>query len=288
MAASIAEIKKQMTDDFIANETVKQLYSLQAGKSFEEQFSAVSIESIIFFIVATAIWLNAQLFDQHKTDVLAILRDNKPHTANWYATRAKEFQFGYELNGETDQYNNERLTDVQIETARVVKFAAAVEASDQSVLFIKIATEANGTKQPISGAQLIAFNAYLGRIKDAGVRITTINSPADDLRLKMDIYYNPLILNSSGCRLDGTNDTPVQNAIRDYISNLSFNGLYVNQSLVDRLQVVDGVEIAELLQASSRYGGQVGYTAINARSRPYAGYYRITNSNLILNFIANE
>lgn len=285
---TIAEIKNQMTDNFIANETVKQLYNLQEGKSFEEQFSTVSLENIIFFIVATAMWINAQLFDQHKVDVLAILRDNKAHTPNWYATRSKEFQFGYELIEGTDQYDNSVLTAEQIQAAQVVKFAAAVEADDQSVLFVKVATYNNDVKQPLNSAQLVAFTAYLGRIKDAGVRITIINSPADDLRLEMDIYYNPLILDNEGKRLDGTSDTPVQDAIRDYISNLSFNGLYINQSLVDKLQGVEGVEIAELQQASARYGAQVNYIPINARSRPYAGYYQITDKNLILNFIANE
>jgi hypothetical protein len=285
---TIAEIKAQMTDAFIANETVKQLYNLQQGKTFEEQFSTVSLENILFFIVAMAMWLNVQLFDRHKTDVLAILRDNKAHTSNWYATRAKEFQFGYELSGDTDMYDNSQLTAEQIQAAQIVKFAASVETSDQSILFVKIASETNGVKQPISSTQLVAFTAYLGRIKDAGVRITVINSPADDLRLVMDIYYDPLTLDNSGKRLDGSNNTPVQNAIRDYISNLSFNGLYVNQSLVDKLQAVPGVEIAELKEASSRYGTQVNYSPINARSIPYAGYYRITDSNLVLNFIANE
>lgn len=285
---TIDEIKAQITDAFIANETVRQLYNLQDGKSFEEQFSTVSLENIIFFIVATAMWLNAQLFDQHKVDVLAILRDNKAHTPNWYATRSKEFQFGHELIEGTDQYDSSTLTDEQIQAAQVVKFAAAVEADDQSILFVKVATYNNDVKQPLNSAQLVAFTAYLGRIKDAGVRITVVNSPADDLRLEMDIYYNPLILDNEGKRLDGTDDTSVQDAIRDYISNLSFNGLYINQSLVDKLQAVDGVEIAELQKASSRYGTQVNYIPINARSRPYAGYYQITDQNLILNFIANE
>lgn len=285
---TIAEIKKQMTDAFLANETVRQLYNLQDDKTFEEQFSKVSIENILFFIVATAMWLTAQLFDQHKTDILTILRDNKAHTPAWYATRAKEFQFGHELTEGTDQYDNSALTDEQIRAAQVVKFAAAVEADDQSILFVKVATYNNDVKQPLSSAQLVAFTAYLGRIKDAGVRMMVRNEPPDDLRLKMDIYYNPLILDSDGARLDGTAATPVQNAIRDYVSNLSFNGLYINQSLVDRLQGVEGVEIAELKEASSRYGSQVNYTVINARSVPYAGYYQVTDNNLLLNFIANE
>lgn len=285
---TIAEIKAQMTDAFINNETVKKAYDLQAGKSFEEQFSTVSLENIIFFIVATAMWLNVQLFDQHKIDVLEILRDNKAHTPSWYATRAKEFQFGHELTEGTDQYDNSKLTAEQIQAAQIVKFAAAVEADDQSVLFVKVATYNNNIKQPLNNSQLVAFSSYLGRIKDAGVRITVINSTADDLRLEMDIYYNPLILDSDGRRLDGSDDMPVQKAIREYISNLSFNGLYINQSLVDKCQAVDGVEIAELQQASSRYGAQVNYRSINARSRPYAGYYQVTDQNLILNFIANE
>lgn len=285
---TIAELKAQMTDAFMANETVKKAYNLQAGKSFEEQFSIVSLENILFFIVATAMWLNAQLFNQHKTDVLNILRLNKAHTPNWYATRAKEFQFGHELTEGTDQYNNSALTAEQIQAAQVVKFAAAVEADDQSVLFVKVATYNNNIKQPLNSIQLAAFNNYLSMIKDAGVRITVVNSPADDLHLEMDIYYDPLILDNEGRRLDGSDNAPVQTAIRDYISKLSFNGLYVNQSLVDRLQTINGVEIAELKQASSRYGNQVNYRPINARSRPYAGYYQVTDRNLILRFIANE
>lgn len=285
---TIAEIKAQMTADFISNDTVKQLYNLQDGKTFEDQFSTISLENIIFFIVATAMWLNTQLFDQFKIDIQKILRENRAHTPPWYATRAKEFQYGYDLVPYTDQYDNSGLTPEQITTAQVVKFAAAVEASDQSILMIKIATETDGKKQPVTNPQLTAFTAYIGQIKDAGVRITVINQAADDLRLNMDIYYNPLILDDSGRRLDGSGDTTVQDAIREYISSLDFNGLYTNQALVNKLQTVDGVDIAELKQVSSRFGTNTQFTPINARAIPYAGYYQITEANLMLNFIANE
>lgn len=285
---TIAEIKAQIASAYISNETVKERYNLQDGKNFDEQFSTISLENITFFIVATAISLVYKVFAQFKIDILSILKNNKAHTPNWYATRAKEFQFGHELVHETDQYDNSALTPDQIEAARVVKFAAAIEASDQSVLFLKVATEKNGTKQPIQNAQLVALTSYIGRIKDAGVRISLINSPGDNLRLEMDIYYNPLILDNEGKRLDGSNDTPVQDAIRGYISNLSFNGFYYNQSLIDSLQVVDGVDIAELIQASSKYGTLVNFRPINARSIPHAGYYQIADKDLILNFISND
>ncbi|GHV13661.1 hypothetical protein FACS1894169_01140 [Bacteroidia bacterium] len=285
---TISEVKKQITDVFISNETVKNLYGLEEGKTFEEQFLPLSLESIFSYTVASAIWLIYAVIEQFKTDIQALLRNEKAHTANWYATRAKDFQFGCDLTVDTDSYDNSALTDEQIEAAKIIKFAAATETEDQSILFLKIANENGGNKQPVTDVQLIAFKAYLGRIKDAGVRISVINAQPDDLRLELDIYYNPLILGSDGSRLDGADETPVQNMIRDYVSNLSFNGLYVNQSLVDRLQTVEGIEIAELKGASSRYGDQVNFTVINARSRPYAGYYKITDDNLILNFIANE
>lgn len=285
---TIADIKKEMTDAFIANKVVQERYGLRADRGFDEQFSKVSLENIIFSVVATAMWFNAKLFAQHKADVLQLLKENRAHTTEWYATRAKEFQFGSELVVGTDQYDNSTLTDEQIEEQQIIKFAASMESANQSYLFIKVATENEGIKQPLNEKQLQALKTYLGKIKDAGVRIKVINEPADFIRLKLDIYYNPMILDVEGKRLDGSDDTPVQSAIEHYISTLSFNGLYVNQSLVDSLQVVEGVEIAELKEASSRYGALVEYRPIDARSVPYAGYYQIAEDDLMLNFIPNE
>jgi len=285
---TIAEIKKTMTDAFIADETIKSLYKLQSDKSFDEQFSVVSLENIIFFITATAMWITHSLFDQLKVDVLEILRSNKAHTANWYATRSMDFQYGHDLIPDTDEYDNTGLTDEEIENSKIVKFAAAVEAVDKSILYVKVATESDGNKQPLSALQLTAFKYYLNSISDAGVRISVINDQPDEMRLHLDIYYDPLVLDKDGKRLDGTENTPVQNAIKNYLKNLPFNGTYTNQSLVDTLQVLEGVNIAELKSASSRYGVYTEYTEIDAREIPHAGYYTISDENLILRFIPNE
>ena len=83
-------------------------------------------------------------------------------------------------------------------------------------------------------------------------------------------------------------ETPVQDAIRNYLANLSFNGTYTNQGLVDTLQVIDGVRIAEIKSAASRYGAYTEFTEINAREIAHAGYYEISDVNLILKFIADE
>ena len=287
---TIAEIKKVQTDAFVSDPDVIAKYGLEEGKTFEEQFSVVSLENILFFIVATAIWLfGDQLLVQHKIDMIAILRDYKVHTPYWYTTLAKQFQFGYNLVGDTDAYDNTGLTEEQIEASRVVKFAAPWQPRDKSILYIKVATEKGGVKEPLSVAQLTALTAYMKEeIPDAGVKIKIINAPADEMRLEFDIYYNPLILDNTGRRLDGTNDTPIQGAIRAYLSNLDFAGLYANHSLIDALQKVDGVEQPELTYAGSRYGTYTEFQKIKGRAVPYAGYYTIADKNLLLNFISNE
>lgn len=285
---TISEIKGIITDSYIKDETIRSLYGLDPNKTFDEQFSKVSLESILFFAVATGIWIACKMFDQHKIDIFTILRDNRAHTTGWYAARSKEFQFGRDLVNDNDFYDNSGLNDEQIEKLRVVKFAVANETNDSALMYLKIATESAGKKQPLNDVQLAAFTNYIGKIKDAGVRIKIVNEPADELRLKMDIYYNPLVLDISGKRVDGVDDTPIQLAIKQYIGNLAFNGFYANQTLVDTIQQVDGVEIVELKEASSKYGNLQDFIPINARSIPRAGYYQISDPNLILNFIANE
>lgn len=285
---TLGEIKAMMTGAFIANEYIKEQYNLEAGKSFEDQFSTVSVENNIFYVVATCMLQIYQMFEQYMVDLLALLRNNKSHTPRWYATRAKEFQFGYELAGDTDQYDNSSLTPEQIKNFQIVKFAAGIEADDQSILFVKIAREVNNVRQPLTAIQYAAFSAYMGRIKDAGVRMSIINAQADELYLNLDIYYDPLVLDADGKRLDGTSDTSIQDAIRNYVGNLSFNGLYTNQALIDALQKVQGVEIAELKEAKSRYGNYSEFKTIDAKAVPYAGYFSVKDSNLILNLIPNE
>jgi hypothetical protein len=285
----IAEYKKLMTDLFAGNETVRELYGLQPGQTFEDAFSSVSIESIIFSNVATGMYVMQELFDRFKIDVSAILSAQLSGTVNWYAYRAMLFQYGMALVSETDCYDNTGLTGEQITAMRVVKYAAAVESKDKSILYVKVATDdGSGARQPLSSAQLTAFKQYLNDIRYAGVRIVVINDPADEMKLQIDIYYDPLVLDETGSRLDGTSGTPVRDAVGNYLANLPFNGTYTNQGLTDALQAIDGVRIAEIKSAASRYGAYTEFTEINAREIAHAGYYSATGSNLVLNFIADE
>lgn len=273
-----------ITEAFISNPLIIEKYGLENGKSFNDQFSEASLERIMFYDIAANMLLNYQTYEQHLIDVNKLLEAKKAHRPNWYASMAKLFQFGYNLVHDTDTYDNAGLTDDQIEQSRVVKFAAAVSGVNKSILYLKVAKGTESAKEPLSATELASFTFYISLIQDAGVNIVIINDPADEIYIEMDVYFNPLILDKQGRRLDGTNDTPVQNAIEYYVHNLQFNGLYTNASLVDSVQAVSGVEFPELKKAASRYGVYTDFKVIDAKERAHSGYYEIKAVNLKLNF----
>lgn len=285
MARSISEIKKEQTDLFVANEKVKNIYGLQNGKTFQDQFSPVSIESIFFYIVATAIWTLEKLFDIHKQEVSNIIANMKPHTARWYANVCKLFQYGDNLTTDSDKYNNEGKTDEEITASQIVTHAAVVEQEKR--LLIKVAKNAGSDLAPLSADELTAFSEYIARVKDAGVQTQIISKQADDFKLALKIHFNPLVLNSEGQRIDGQSQTPVPDAIRTFLKELPFNGVLVLAYLIDALQKIEGVVIPTIVLAQYRYSN-LEWGNIDVKYQPYAGYLRLSDNDLAIEFEAQS
>ena len=57
MARTIAEIKQEMTDAWMAEGAVRERYGLSGSDTFEGKFSKVSIEGLLFYVVAFGIWV---------------------------------------------------------------------------------------------------------------------------------------------------------------------------------------------------------------------------------------
>lgn len=254
-------------------------------------WSIYSPRRLTCFIVATCIWTLEALFDELKSVVNALIADRKTHTAGWYVNKAKDYQHGYSLVTDTDYYDNTGLTEQQIEDSQVVKYAAATEVYDVNEnlkgIRLKLATIDNGDLSPLSTTQFDAFKAYFQRVKDAGVKVYYTNGSADSLKLTLDVYYDPLVLDSTGKRLDGTDDTPVANAIDAFLKEgLDFNGLFITSELVDELQKVDGVKIPHISSIQARYG-ELAYADIPVKYQPDSGYLRILDpGDLVVNYIA--
>ena len=270
MARTIAQIQQALLAQVAADATLSsQLTST----------SNVAIWRLWTYVVAVCQWTIEKLFDQHKTDITAIVAAQKPHTYEWYVTKAKAFQYGDSLPVDADTY---AVIDA---TKQVVTYAACVPFLPKGIR-LKIAGGNTGSLAPITTAQFTALQAYMNLVKDAGVLIYYTNENADSLKVKLNIYYNALVLDNNGERLDGTNDTSVQNAIYTYLANLPFNGLYTNFALLNAIAAVDGVVIPDLIYAQATYAS-LPYSYIDTEYNPDSGYLVIITpaTDLILNFI---
>ena len=244
--------------------------------------SKVAIWRLWVYIISVAIWSLEKLFDLHRIDIDKRLTELKPHTARWYRSKALAFQYGYYLAPDSDKYNNQWLTEEQIEASKIIKYSAVVESKNEGRLIVKIAGEQGDTLQPITDAQRQSFEAYLQEIKDAGVRLSVVNYQPDVLHLQMKIIYDPLVLDSNGQSIAKATK-PVEETIISYLKCLPFNGELVLAHLIDVLQQAEGIKIPHLVLAQSKNitsgGGYGAFETIEISKIPTAGYFTIDNFN---------
>ncbi|WP_336834419.1 hypothetical protein [Sphingobacterium siyangense] len=238
------------------------------------------------YAIAFVVFTVESLFDLHKSEVENTLSLLKPHTQRWYREKAKLFQYGYSLVTDTDVYDNSSLTDQQVEDSKIIKYCAVNEATEESRLIVKIATSGStGDLEPIGPNELIAFKAYINEVKDAGLTITITNYLPDILLLDMIIFYDPLIFNGSGETLIG-GTKPVEIAVKEFLSQLPFNGVLQLNLLAEALRTVQGVEIPHIVKASSRWinpalGGYGEPIIIDVYKIPESGYFKVDDFSQI-------
>ena len=242
--------------------------------------SATAVWRLVLYVVAFCTNVLEQLFDGYKLEVDAKVEELTPHRAKWYRDKVLDFMANKTLVADTDRYDTTGMGEDEIEAAHVVRHAVAEETLYTSFLIIKVAGEQDGVRCKITDEEQTQLEAYLTEIKDAGVRITLVNSDPDLFRCEADIYYDAM-------RLPDEVRADCEAAIKDYIENLPFNGEYTNMALVDVLQQIDGVKIAEFRNASSAKASDPGaFSGINAKVVPAAGYFKA--DNIRLNMIAYE
>ena len=252
--------------------------------------SGVSIYRLFLYIVAFCAWTIDNLHDLFKKEVQDFIYAEEPHTARWYVKMAKLFEYGQNLVPEKDYYDNTGLTDDQVAASKIISYAAFVELP---YVRLKVAKKAGASLGPLTDAELNAFRAYVMRFKDAGVKLklatttsasTITSGDPDKLRLVCRFKFNPLVLDDTGARIDGTSTTPVPDAIRGYLENIDFNGLFSIQKLVDAVQAVDGYSDFAIDQIQTQYG-VLPFTAVNIDFVPDGGYLVIEDADLIITYI---
>lgn len=267
------------------NEILDQMITAKNSEPGLSQLTSNSISAIwrlMYYVIAVGHHILETLFDAHKTEITGIIDNMKPHSPLWYANMAKRFQYGFDLLPDSDQFDNTGKTDSEIEASRIVAYSAVIEQKEK--LLMKVAKIENDDLAALEAEELSAFENYINRIKDAGVTIDMLTYPADELKLDVTIFYNPLVLNARGERIDGTSDTPVPDAIRAYLAGIAFDSTVVLADLVDALQRVNGVSIPHISLAAYKYG-VLDWIPFDIMFRPQSGYTRIADTELNIIYV---
>jgi hypothetical protein len=278
MARTVATIKAALATTFMANESMAERYGFTVGNSFEETFSKVSFESIVFYIQAMSIFVLESLWDTFKSEVETIIANDRAHRPHWYQEQVMLFMKDIAYNAETAAYDTSSMTDDAITLARVVKYCTAEESDDASILTIKVAGESNGIRIKLDSGTETQITAYIKAFRDAGVKTSLVNIDPDKFSCSLDIYYDPIFTPDAV-------STAVTAAITSYIENLPFNAEYSNSGLVDAVQAVDGVKVPEFKWAKSCASTETVMQGINGIKVPTAGYF--TADTITLNMIAH-
>ena len=224
--------------------------------------SKVSIWRLLMYVVATGIYTLENLFDKHRDEIKAYILNNKQGTAIWYRNITLLYQKGFTFDVTTGLFSDKlssgvKATEQQIADSKIIKYASINEANQTGSIYIKVATEDTTTNElkKLGQSDINGLEAYLSKVKIAGTKVIVSSSDPAELFITMDIYYEPDILDSNGVDLT-SGVAVVKDAISNYLKNLSFNGYFVVQGLVDALQLVNGVRLIDIKQISLTEGGK--------------------------------
>lgn len=253
------EITQEIRGNFVSNVTIQEAYGLDIAKTFDEQFSKVSIESVITFIVAFSIWVFESILNAHKTDINATIAQQSICNIPWYHAKSLAFQLGDIIVMNPDTYRFDYpVIDIN---KQVIKFASVrqVESDGVTVLRVYVSKE---NKIPLTVNELDAFTAYIREIGAAGIHYEIISQAPTNLSFTLDVVRNPMVLDSDGNRLsDGVNT--VSEAISLYLDQIVYGGVFNRTKLIDAVQSADGV--VDVILTAVRIGSEPS-TAQNIES----------------------
>jgi len=254
--------------------------------------SKVSIFNLWAYCVASVIWIQYQYFDIYTIETDAKIKAQKVYSLLWFRDSALAYRHGHPLvkDGYNLIYSDENYTDQQIQEAQIVKRASVEEKeiTGRTILFIKCAKEVGDDLAKLDDSEKAGVVDYFKRIKPAGTKLEVFSDNADDLKLTIDFFYDPLVLTSNGERIDGSTNTPIQDATRDYLKNIRFNGEFSGAELEDLLQEVDGCANGEAYIKNAQYNFQnpVNWLNIPDFVTANGGYMVIDDADFTINFEA--
>ncbi len=249
--------------------------------------SKASVWRQIFEVVCWVIFNFMQAANLHLEEIKDLIATQKVFNLRRYRLEALRFQYGFDLQDESDQFKTTYedggediiATEEQIEASKIVKYAACnrVIENGRAKIVMKIAPNILDSIFP--NEVMTAFSKYIEEIAPAGDNVTIVNYLPDILKFSFKIKYDPKVLGADGMNFL-TAKYPVNEAIERFLQNLPFNGELSQQKLEFAILEVEGVDDLQTLQIETKWidpaqGGYGFYQPLNMSVIPASGRFKV-------------
>jgi len=276
---ALTDIIQRIKTAFMASPILQQAYGFDPNRTFDEQFSELSLEAGDINLFANAQAVTESILESDKTTIQSVIDNNHIGTGPWYVQLAKRFQWHetetYHLivDPETGIISYNKIAP----ESRIISQAAFVEGAGK--VFLKVAAGEAGNLHKLTWQQQLNLENYMQKMKIAGIMVEIVSLDADLLEIEADVYYNIAF------DVNRLRDAIIE-ALDNYSVNFDYNGIVYRNAVIDAIQAVAGVRDVEI---KSLYGIQgANRTEIARAYTTYAGYFNIKKENdfPLINLIA--
>lgn len=248
---TLQEIREAIEASWVSDPTLVEMYNLDTTKTFSEQYSKVSLESVLVGLFAMASYVLERIVGDAQEEIRTLVDSRIPSTIPWYAEQVLAYQDGYALEWlEASRRFGYSTMDPE---ARIVKYVAVREVrvpSGRMELQVLVSKE---DKVPLGKDELDRLEVYLYKIAAPGTSIQLVSNESDKLKIAAQVNYNPLVLDALGHKISD-DSAPVAAAVQEYIDNIKYGGVFNKTKLVDAIQSAEGVVDVILYSVSTKSG----------------------------------
>ena len=266
MARTIKEIANGMKVEFIKDATLCNAFGLtyddnrddeECVSYYNQNFSVVSVETCLIYIVAACAAALENMFDWFKQDVNEIVANERYGHKGWYEAKAREFHY-------TDPNTQEEVYPITHASCEELNFGVK----------LKVAKGEPGSLNALESTEQTSFETWMERQKPAGIPIHYVHQAADKIWMRLTVYYDPVEFVGRDV------EEIVTTAITNHLQGIDFNGVFTTTALVDSLQKVEGISLIEIHEVYAQPVGEDPHRIEHdTRDVPDAGWYVLDAEN---------
>lgn len=239
--------------------------------------SKVSIWRLFVWIFSFVLW-------SHEKIVFQNALNSRPQNLPNFRAAVLNFHDGLELVWNDGSFTYDLSAVANPEERKIIDRCAVLESNDGE-LVVKVAKDNAGTLEPINIDEETRLLDYIRQIKVPGVQIRLINQNADLLKANITVYVYPSIIDlTTGKLLNVTEDIyPVKDAIETYLSNLEFNGAFIENFFVTQINSAEGVFNCRIDLLQSKFAS-FPYSDLIDFKIAESGYFKFEDGQLNINY----